>query len=185
MLGGNLHSNSPGSFGSRVPGRLRFTARLPPSKAKVAGMHRGSPLPWANPTTRLLPAPLGPGPRGGGELSREEERSAPLRRGQTRAGSAAPPPAPHRPARAAGPLSPRIMHGPGAPSALPPQEDTINVRGGPGPGEQERRGGWSPSRAPRGAGWRGRGRVGEAGCLEGTRRAQRPGNSAWEPSAGP
>lgn len=185
MLGGNLHSNFPSSYGSRVSGRLHFTARLPPPKQKLQECTKEDPPPSTNPTTRLLPAPLGPRPRGGGELSPEEERSAPLRRSQTRAGSAAPPPAPHSPARAAGPLNPRIMHGPGAPSALPPQEDTIYVRGGLGPGKQERRGGWSPSRAPRGAGWRGRGRVGEAGCLEGNRRVQRPGSSAWEPPPGP
>lgn len=39
------------------------------------------------------------------------------------------------------------MHGPGAPSVLPPQEDTIYVHGGPGPGESGR---WSHSRAPGG-----------------------------------
>lgn len=121
---------------SRVLGRLRFTARLRP-RGKVARRSEGSPLPLANPTTRPSPAFHGPGPRGGGELSREEERSAPSRPGQTRAGSAAPPPAPRRPARAAGPLSPRIMHGPEVPSALPPLEDAIYVGGGRGPGGQE------------------------------------------------
>lgn len=121
---------------SRVLGRLRFTARLRP-RGKVARRSEGSPLPLANPTTRPSPAFHGPGPRGGGELSREEERSAPPRPGQTRAGSAAPPPAPRRPARAAGPLRPRIMHGSEVPSALPPLEDAIYVGGGRGPGGQE------------------------------------------------
>lgn len=80
VLRRNLHSNS---FGSRVLGRLRFTARFPtPAQRKVARTRERSPLPWANPTTLPLspsppPAFLGPGPRGGGELSREEERSAP------------------------------------------------------------------------------------------------------------
>ena len=138
MLRRNLHSNSPGSFGSRAGswGVSDSQHALRP-QGKVARMREGSPLPWANPTTRPPPAFHGPGPRGGGELSREEERSAPSRPGQTRAGSAAPPPAPRRPARAAGPLSPRIMHGPEAPSALPPLEDAIYVGGGRGPGGQE------------------------------------------------
>lgn len=73
--------------------------------------------------------------RGRGAVRGGRKRA--FQRGQTRAGSAAPPPAPRRPTRAAGPLSPRIMHGPGAPSALPPQEDTINVRGGPGRGSKK------------------------------------------------
>lgn len=172
--GENLHSNSPCS-GSQVPGRLRFTARLSPRKAKVARMHEGSPLPLANPTTRPPPALLGPEPKRGGELSPEEERSAPCRRGQTRAGSAAPPPAPRRPARAAGPLSPRIMHGPGAPSALPPQEDTINVRGGLGSRRAGRR--WPMVTQPRaqGAGWRGRGKSARPAVWRGPGAPKGPG----------
>lgn len=88
---------APSGAGSRGNSVSLHASR--PPKAKVAGMHRGSPLPWANPTTSLLPAPLEPGPRGGGELPPEEERSAPLWRGQTRAGSAAPPSARPSPPR--------------------------------------------------------------------------------------
>lgn len=137
-------------------------------------MHERSLLPLANPMIRPPSAFLVPGPRGGGELSQEEERSAPSRRGQTRAGSAAPPPAPRRPARAAGPLSPRIMHGPGAPSALPPREDTIKVRGRAGRAGRR----WLMVAEPRarGADWKSQrvGRPARARCV------QRPRSSSSE-----
>lgn len=169
------------------PGETRSHCTPPaPQKQKLQECTEEAPSPGLTQRLACSPPPSNPGREGEGSCHRRKKEArlfGEARRGQGQL--RLPPPAPHRPARAAGPLSPRIMHGPGAPSALPPQEDTINVRGGPGLGKQERRGGWSPGRAPQGAGWRGPGRVGKTRCLEGTRGAQRPGSSSWEPPAGP
>lgn len=128
----------PGSCRTWVLGRIRFTARLPPPKAKAARVQGGSPLPLANPTSRQPPFFPDPGPEGEGSCHRRKKGARLPREARLRQVSCASarPCAPRPPTPAAGPLSPRIMHVPGAPSALPPQKDTINVLGGR-PGEQE------------------------------------------------
>lgn len=153
--------------------RLGFTERPPhTSKQKLHGRPKDAPSP--RPAQRR--AHPRPDPGREGEGSRQGRKKGARLPGEARRGQGQlPPPAPRRPTRAAGLLSPRIMHGPGAP---PAQRGTVGVRGGPESGGQE---GGVLGAQPRalGAGWRGRGEAARAhprlGCSTSEAPRRNPG----------
>lgn len=104
------------------------------SKSCKSGCLKDGPSPQEWPFGSPSPHPFSPTRARAGK----EERSAPAPRGQTAAGSAAPLPSP---SQAAGPLSPRIMHGPGSPRS--PAQGAINVHHGESRGNGQR-GTWRP-----------------------------------------
>lgn len=126
---------------------------------------QAAPSPWLTPLLARPPACSDRGREGEGSCHRRKKEARLLgeaRRWQVSCAAARPSP----PDSGSWPIKPPNYAWPGAPSALPPQEDTINVRGGRA-GRAGRR--WLTVASPRagGAGWKGRGLVGEAGCRRG------------------